>query len=883
MPSSKRRQLERDWHWLYETVARWEDLRASFLEYVGRARLGKNGLRPLGSRTPTSTRTVKTEGKRISKHVRGVATETRPLEAVFARLEAWFREERVHRHEVRNKSLATRLRFEMEFERDKQLVLEQHKSPEFRPYVLERVRDKLSWFQITRPSKKQERWISDVVRPRIRATTRAAQKLNESTDRKLDEVKAKLTWATADRLVHLIARGEPEALRVFCSEPEVFCENRAQTSVVVCDATALWVKLRGEDKVLVHEDEKTHEAERKRMVRASKKVDKSNREQVEEFEKQKQAFFDSCEQNEDVRGQVESCYSSAGDKYRLTLINISGVEGWFEPNESPRASKKRSILLVPCARHCRVSDMDLETGQWLRDVQYEKSDGEQEHFKQGESVGALLLGWRRALLEFEPEERQRVLKYLDVWGQPRAWTDELIASWCVQHIRAEWGQSLVFADCLASQWTESVCLQAWLQNVVWAPYAPDVTSFLQEPDTHEHSQLKAKIREVKSELHWALEQEWLNKQKTVEGRKAKYPSSWGPFECLFVVSKAYERFCEETRGKVPLEGLQANQMLRVRPTSAEPPRLELVTGDEPWSFCVEAGRGIPPRLKKERDLLVSSWEGNEPPEPDWAWLDGHLFEQDDEVDEPAPQDLVLEVAFSTLELTEHQKAMLQPPEKRLENLVFPASLASRAVKQRKTRRKSRWAAKFRGHFVGKSAKKWSARLASGSHEDLKREARGKGKVKTRVVFKKAETPKPLAEHLAEVGKATSKCKNRARALKSKSKKEAETEHTTEVAESPWLGRTIRVVSEASAHEGRVGKVTGVQRYEGTEPPEFRLQATAEAGEKAGGVFLARSTQVEVERDEYEAARPFKLDYRTLRKAEREARGRRRRRRQRRRS
>ena len=35
-------------------------------------------------------------------------------------------------------------------------------------------------------------------------------------------------------------------------------------------------------------------------------------------------------------------------------------------------------------------------------------------------------------------------------------------------------------------------------------YAPNLTSFLQEPDTHEHSQIKADIRACKGELHWAL-------------------------------------------------------------------------------------------------------------------------------------------------------------------------------------------------------------------------------------------------------------------------------------------------------------------------------------------------------------------------------------------
>ena len=41
------------------------------------------------------------------------------------------------------------------------------------------------------------------------------------------------------------------------------------------------------------------------------------------------ARFDQA--NPDVLEQVRAKYSSAGDKYRLTLVNISSVEGWLNP------------------------------------------------------------------------------------------------------------------------------------------------------------------------------------------------------------------------------------------------------------------------------------------------------------------------------------------------------------------------------------------------------------------------------------------------------------------------------------------------------------------------------------------------------------------------
>merc|ERR1712194_219255 len=240
------------------------------------------------------------------------------------------------------------------------------------------------------------------------------------------------------------------------------------------------------------------------------------------------------------------------------------------------------------------------------------------------------MGWCAAIQQFEPDERSQLLERLEVWGQPQAWSDELICTWGGEHIAKDIGRpSLVYADCLSSQWTSSVLLKAWLENIVWCPYAPDVTSWLQEPDTHEHSQLKAEIRKVKSELHYALEHEYLRAKKTASDPKLlKPPTTWGPFECLHVVNKAYERFQAKYKDKVPLQGLQANQMLRVRPTTEG--RLDSVRGTESWSFNITPGRGIPPKLSRQRDQIVESWPENVPPEPDWEFLErAHYTVADD--------------------------------------------------------------------------------------------------------------------------------------------------------------------------------------------------------------------------------------------------------------
>ena len=198
------------------------------------------------------------------------------------------------------------------------------------------------------------------------------------------------------------------------------------------------------------------------------------------------------------------------------------------------------------------------------------------------------------------------------------------------------------------------------------------------------------------------------------------------------MSAGYSKFVEDSRGKVPLEGLQSNQMLRVRPTAEG--RLESVTGFEPWSFSIEVGRGICDYEKRDRDEKIARWVNNVPPEPDWSNLNINYLLSDDLPAEPDVIEPIFEFAVSKLELTDHQKAMLEPPESRLAKLVFPKSIRDRATKKR-WKRKSKWADKFTGLFTGKLTKKWAKRLRAGEGEGLKADARGTAKARARPASK----------------------------------------------------------------------------------------------------------------------------------------------------
>ena len=78
------------------------------------------------------------------------------------------------------------------------------------------------------------------------------------------------------------------------------------------------------------------------------------------------------------------------------------------------------------------------------------------------------------------------------------------------------------------------------------------------------------------------------------------------------------------------------------------------------------------------------------------------------------------IEFRSLELSEHQKAMLETPESRIAKLIFPASIRARATLKRRQKRKSKWSEKFRGVFLGRSSKKW------GQTAQRRREPPGRG-------------------------------------------------------------------------------------------------------------------------------------------------------------
>ena len=223
----------------------------------------------------------------------------------------------------------------------------------------------------------------------------------------LDPSRALLTFASCDRALWLVANGSTEDLRVFVANPEEFISRRKETVIVVIDETALWLKLRGEEKVYISETEV-------RSARA-RKAFKKNRDA--------DALRVFLDENKNTKDQKDAVYSSAGNKYRLTQVTISAVKHWFDVDRVPECHKPRQVLIAPCKKHCRLSDQNRD-GTWARNVTYQNADGTWTTLDKGKSCEGHLDGYRAARDKFFNSS------WTDVWevmGQPRAWVDRQIA------------------------------------------------------------------------------------------------------------------------------------------------------------------------------------------------------------------------------------------------------------------------------------------------------------------------------------------------------------------------------------------------------------------------------------------------------------------------
>ena len=277
--------------YLYQmaTLYKWWGMKVELAKFVATRRLGLRGLRPWGSHKPLA-HFLPGQGARLSKLL-PENNKSQQLLQCFLKVRVWFENERRFNTEVRQRHIVQRLKFQMEFEKDRQVVLHQQKRNLFKIWYMKALEHRLQHFQIHNQTKAQKGWFNYRVCPHLGATPRNSQRKSEKSTRG-DEQKFHLTVQGVDYAIDLVAIGTPEQLIAFVADPEDFIEHRKETKIVVLDETALWLKCRGEEQVYQSAIEILKAAKR-RSVRTACKLAETK----EAKDKAKDHFENWCEDN----------------------------------------------------------------------------------------------------------------------------------------------------------------------------------------------------------------------------------------------------------------------------------------------------------------------------------------------------------------------------------------------------------------------------------------------------------------------------------------------------------------------------------------------------------------------------------------------------------
>ena len=132
-------------------------------------------------------------------------------------------------------------------------------------------------------SKNQEQFLNRTAYPSLGASFRKASNKSDKPVKDLNK-KLLVTFASADFSVHLVAYGTAEELQPYVRDPESFILNRAKTVIIVLDETPLWLKVKGDEKLLVSTAECRNQKSRQLLKQKLKRAKTTTEKRMAEFE-----------------------------------------------------------------------------------------------------------------------------------------------------------------------------------------------------------------------------------------------------------------------------------------------------------------------------------------------------------------------------------------------------------------------------------------------------------------------------------------------------------------------------------------------------------------------------------------------------------------------
>ena len=393
-----------------------------------------------------------TAGSRVSTQPKDQGTRRIPLQGVYFKTRTWIKKHASTVAYPRPAQMMSQFKMYLVQEINIQRALQEAHSPAFMPFVLQACEQKVQFLNSGKYKQIQD-YQSQTLLPSIGARRRRGQKLCKDQG---SQVEAKLLcqvqWQTTDYAFWLNQASDPVLLQPFIENPESWIQHKDQTWLIESDATALWVRLSGQEGVLVPDCQLASISNRRKLSRYQRQA-------KTEAEKQLiQALVDHHVQNDKLPEQVHFQAQPGGDKYRLTLIASIAREKWFQPGQAPVGHLLPFVLLVPCSQHTRLEDLDSQ-GRFTREIKYKAPDDTLIHHKPGDSARGRLGPW----VQFRAEYPQHPFwSQGTVWGQPRAWQDQIISSWLQERLSSLCQpQSIHMCDCLEAMWSEASLFQAY--------------------------------------------------------------------------------------------------------------------------------------------------------------------------------------------------------------------------------------------------------------------------------------------------------------------------------------------------------------------------------------------------------------------------------------
>ena len=168
-----------------------------------------------------------------------------------------------------------------------------------------------------------------------------------------ERIRCKLAWQMYDEKLHTAAFGKKKELETWVADAEEWIQNRADTLLEFEDEVPVWLAITSRKKLVSNKAVKRMAAVRKKRTKSGRRLAAKKAQGEAEEEAEDEANDESGNGVTQLRGNMPS----AQDKKRVTLLLRQQVEGYFNPEKTPRGGQLPAVLVLSGV-HARLNNID---------------------------------------------------------------------------------------------------------------------------------------------------------------------------------------------------------------------------------------------------------------------------------------------------------------------------------------------------------------------------------------------------------------------------------------------------------------------------------------------------------------------------------------------